>query len=254
MALFTDGISTIEDLLKQDASVLNTAQIENIDLNQKLSLAQQEVGIELTTLLQSSSTCDWQFWLQPYPGLCNIVVTPPLHLWHVFHTLTMVYQDAYYNQLNDRYHSKRDQFAQLGKWATSKLIRTGLGIVSNPVAQGAPPQLTAIPGGQTGGTYYASVSWLNSEGEEGQAGTASSLQITMGNALAVQTVNQPGNARGWNVFVGTSPESLIQQNPSALALDQVWVQAAPLTTTGRAPGSGQAPNYLRPLPRLIQRG
>ena len=94
MALFTDGISTIQDLAAQDSSVLATAQTENIDLSQKLTLAQQELGIEVTTLLQRSNTYDWQFWLQPDPQLNNIVVTPPLQLWHVFQTLTLVYQDC----------------------------------------------------------------------------------------------------------------------------------------------------------------
>ena len=35
MALFTDGISTIQDLMAQDSSVLATAQTENIDLSSK---------------------------------------------------------------------------------------------------------------------------------------------------------------------------------------------------------------------------
>src|SRR5271157_4172558 len=109
MALFMDVISTIQDLMVQDSSVLATAQAENIDLSTKLTLAQQELGIELTTLLQRSNTYDWQFWLQPDPQLNNIVVTPPLQLWHVFQSLMSVYRDAYYNQLNDRYQAKRDQ-------------------------------------------------------------------------------------------------------------------------------------------------
>jgi hypothetical protein len=116
MALFTDGISTIQDLTVQDSSVLATAQTENIDLSQKLTLAQQELGIEITALLQQrSNTCDWQFWLQPDLQLNNIVVTPPLQFWHVFQTLMLTYQDAYFNQLNDRYQGKRDQFQQLAK-------------------------------------------------------------------------------------------------------------------------------------------
>ncbi len=49
MALFTDGISTIQDLMNQDSYVLATAQTENINLAQKLVIAQQELGIELTT-------------------------------------------------------------------------------------------------------------------------------------------------------------------------------------------------------------
>ena len=253
MALFTDTISTIQDLMNQDSSVLTTAENENIDLNEKLTLAQQDLGIDLTTLLQRSNTYDWQFWLEPNPQLNNVVVTPPLQLWHVYQTLMRVYQDAYYNQLNDRYKGKRDQFQLLAKWAVGKLIETGIGIVGDPIPQAAAPQLTSIPGGQPATTYYAAVSWLNAEGEEGQAGDASCLDVTAGNALAVQPVSPPGNAAGWNVYVGLSASGLALQNTSLLALDQIWVQSGPVAT-GRAPASGQAPDYLRALPRVIQRG
>jgi len=254
MALFTDTISTIQDLMNQDSSVLTTAENENIDLNEKLTLAQQDLGIELTTLLQRSNTYDWQFWLQPNPQLNNIVVTPPLQLWDVYQTLMRVYQDAYYNQLNDRYKGKRDQFQELAKWAMEKLIETGIGIVGDPIPQAAAPQLTSIPGGQPAATYYASTSWLNVENEEGQAGDASCLAVAGGNALAVQPVNAPANAVAWNVYVGLSATALALQNTSPLAMDQIWVQAAPVSAGGRAPGNGQAPDYLRALPRVIQRG
>jgi hypothetical protein len=254
MALFTDGISTIQDLMAQDSSVLATAQTENIDLSQKLTLAQQGLGIEITTLLQRSSTYDWQFWLQPDPQLNNIVVTPPLQLWHVFQTLTLVYQDAYFNQLNDRYGGKRDQFQQLAKWAMDKLIQTGIGIAADPIPQAVPPQLTSIPGDQPAATYCASVSWLNAEGQEGQASNPNTLSVAAGNALAVQPVAQPTIATGWNAYVGLSPTAMTLQNTSPLALDQVWILGGPISTLGQAPGSGQAPDYLRALPRLIQRG
>jgi hypothetical protein len=254
MALFTDGISTIQDLMVQDSSVLTAAQTENIDLSTKLTLAQQELGIELTTLLQRSNPCDWQFWLQPDLELNNIVVTPPLQLWHVYQTLMLVYQDAYFNQLNDRYKGKRDQFLQLAKWAMDKLIQTGVGIVSNPIPQAVPPQLTSIAGGQPATTYCASVSWLNGENEEGQASNPSTLDVAAGNVLVAQPVNQPANATAWNVYVGLSPTAMALQNTSPLALDQVWVQAGPISTLGQGPGSGQAPDYLRALPRIIQRG
>jgi hypothetical protein len=241
MALFTDGISTIQDLMVQDSSVLATAQAENIDLSQKLTLAQQELGIEATTLLQRSNTYDWQFWLQPDTQLNNIVVTPPLQLWHVFQTLM-------------RYKGKRDQFQQLAKWAMDKLIQTGIGIASDPIPQALAPQLTSIPGGLPAMTYCASVSWLNVEGEEGQASNPNTLTVAAGNALVAQPVNQPANATAWNVYVGLSPTAMALQNTTALALDQVWVQAGPVSTLGQGPGSGQAPDYLRALPRLLQRG
>ncbi len=260
MALFTDGISTIQDLASQDSSVLSTAQTENIDLRQKLALAAQDLTIDLTTLLQRSSTYDWQFWngwnlwTQPNPQLNNIVVTPPLHLWHVFHTLTLVYQDVYFNQLNDRYGGKRDQFQQLAKSAKDKLIQTGLGIASDPIPQAAPPALTSIAGGQAASTYYVSAAWVNAEGQEGQASNSTSLAAAAGYVLVAQAVNPPANATGWNAYVGLSTTTLALQNPSPMTPDQIWVQAAPVSATGPTPSSGQAPDYLFALPRLIQRG
>ena len=254
MALFRDGISTIQDLMGQDSSVLATAQAENIDLSQKLTLAQQDLGIELTAILQQSETYDWQFRLQPDPQLNNIVVTPPLQLWHVFHTLKLVYQDVYFNQLNDRYKGKRDQFQLLEKWAMDKLIQTGVGMASDPIPRAQPPLLTSMAGGEPAATYCASVAWLNAENQEGQPSNAATLPVAAGNVLVAQPVSQPSNATGWNVYAGLLPTAMTLQNTTALATDQVWVQAGPVTTAGRTPGTGQAPDYTRALPRLIQRG
>jgi len=254
MALFTDGISTIEDLANQDSAVLSTAQAENINLAEKLLLAQQDLGIEITLLLQRSNTYDWQFWLQPTPQLSNVVVTPPLQLWHVYHTLRLVYQDVYFNQLNDRFKAKRDQFHELADRAMQNLMQTGLGMVGDPIPQAAAPQLGSIAGGQPAQTYYVSVSWLNAEGQEGQASSSACLAVTAANALVAQPVNAPGNARAWNVYVGLTTTTLVLQNSPGIALDQVWVQASPVATTGRVPGTGQAPDYLQALPRFIQRG
>lgn len=253
MALFTDGISAVQDLINQDSSVLTTAQTENINLTQKMAIALQELGIEVLTLLQPGNPSGWDVWLPPSPQLINVVVTPPLQLWHVFQSLALVYQDAYYNQLNDRYQGKRDQFQGLAKWAMQKVIQSGLGIVTDPLPQAAAPLLTSIPGGQAAATYYASVSWLNVEGEEGQPGDAAALNVADGNTLVVQPLSQPTNAVSWNIYAGTST-ALTLQNTAPLALNQVWIQAAPVTLAGVAPGTGQSANYTRCLPRLIQRG
>lgn len=254
MALFTDGISTVQDLMNLDSFVLDTAQTENIDLNLKLSAAQQQIGIELTTLLQRSNMYDWQFWIQPNPQLNNIVVTPPLQFWHTYLSLAMVYQDAYGSQLNDRYQAKRDQYQKLAKWAMGKLVETGLGIAADPIAKAAAPLLSSIAGGQPAMTYYACVAWLNLEGEEGAAGPAACRDIADGNTLTVQPLNQPLNATAWNVYVGPSAEALVLQNAEPLGPADLWIQTAPPATTGRAPGTGQAPNYLRALARILQRG
>ncbi len=50
MALFTDGtISTLEELRGYESAIYDVATTERIDLSQKLLLAKQELGIELTS-------------------------------------------------------------------------------------------------------------------------------------------------------------------------------------------------------------
>ena len=56
MALFTDGPpSCIEDLSAQDTQLLEIANVEGIDVTQKLRLAHDELGIQLYSLLSASS-------------------------------------------------------------------------------------------------------------------------------------------------------------------------------------------------------
>src|SRR5690242_2816865 len=129
MSLFTDGsIASLEDLKAQDSGVMDTAGTEGIDLTGKLALAQEEIGVELQVLLPrlgtGASECG---------GLAKVVVTSPLRLWHVFHTLSMVYRDAYNNQLNDRYKGKWDQYRQLARWAEERLLETGVGMAADAV-------------------------------------------------------------------------------------------------------------------------
>ena len=53
--------------------------------------------------------------------------------------------------------------------ASESFIASGLGLVSDPVVQAAPPVLSTTPGPQSGGTFYASVAWVNAAGQEGAA-------------------------------------------------------------------------------------
>src|SRR3569832_705274 len=132
MALLTDGpASAIEDLAAQDSQLLNVASAEGIDLTAKLALAQETVGIELEGLLRECSG----------PELRRVVVTPALRLWHAYRTLETVYRDAYFNQLNDRYAGKRDQFRELGMWARERLRQAGVGFTRQPLPRAVPPEV-----------------------------------------------------------------------------------------------------------------
>ena len=259
MALFIDGpVSSMEDLAAQDSQLLDTASVEGIDVTQKLALAQGELALGLKALLTRLSYVDQLFWIAPQPNLGSVVVTPALKLWHTFRSLEMVYSDAYNSQLNDRYAGKRDQFHVSAKWAYEMLIQAGIGVASVPVPRAATPAVTAAAAAVLGiplpdGVYYATVAWVNAAGEEGACAPPATIATT-GSSLLVQPAGAaPKTAAGWNVYVGAGPDSMTLQNGSPIAIGQTWLQPAALAA-GQPPGPGQRPSYLKPVPRMIQRG
>ena len=241
MALFTDGpLSTIEELAGHDSQLLNVATVEGIDVTRKLALAQQELEIELETLLERRL-------------LEKLVVTPALRLWHVYLTLEMVYQDAYNNQLNDRYANKRDEFRDLSRWAMDRLIRLGVGLAEHPLPKAVEPTVTVTPGPLADGTYYVTMSWVNAAGDEGVVADAVCV-TTVDSTFVVTPRRAPSTAAGWNVYAGMDPEQMVRQNTIPNPLGSNWVQPATLATEGMRPGPGQAPNQLHRVARRISRG
>jgi hypothetical protein len=254
MALFTDGPpNSIEDLSAQDSQLLNVANVEGIDVTQKLELAHEELGLELYVLLTRMSYVDQLFWLSPKPNLDTVAVTTALKLWHAFRSLEMVYADAYNSQLNDRYAGKRDEYHQRATWAYDKLVQNGLGIVQLPVARAETPVVVTAAGAVPDGTYYVTMTWVNQDGEEGVSADPA-VVTTATSTLLVTPGNPPRNATGWTVFVGQAPDSMTVQNTAPLPTGQTWLQPNSVATTGGRPGNGQRPSYIQPIPRVIQRG
>src|SRR4030095_15017703 len=150
MALYMDGpVSTIEDLRAEDSQLNAVASIEGIDVIQKLALAKEDVGFDLERLLDGK---------QP---LGKVLLTRALQVWHVYRTLEMMYRDAYFTHLNDRYKKKRNQFYELAKDAREHVIHRGVEIVLNPVRRAATPALATTTGTLPEGIYYATITWLN---------------------------------------------------------------------------------------------
>jgi hypothetical protein len=258
MALFLDGaVSTTEDLTAQDSQLLTVASTEGIDLGVKLALAQEELGMDLHVLLDRAGPWDPVGWLSlGYDGNANIrhvVVTPPLKMWHTFRTLETVYRDAYNNALNDRYAGKRDAIHEMAGWAREKLILLGIGMAWNPVPRAATPAVAPAQGSFAAGTYYVTMAWVNGAGEEGASATPA-VTTTTGSTLIAYPGAAPQGAAGWNVYIGVSADGMTLQNGSPLAPGQSWTQPPALATAGRTAGSGQAPGYLWPAPRILQRG
>ena len=254
MALFTDGpISGMEELLVHDTQLTNIANVEGIDVTGKMALAQEEMALELATLLSGRGRAEQSFWQPGKATIGNVVVTSALKLWHTFRSLEMVYEDAYSSQLNDRYGAKREQFHGRARWAYERLAALGIGMVWFPVPRASDPQAVSTAGSLTDGTYYVAMAWMNSRGEEG-APSAVIPVTTRGSSFAVQASSPPACACGWNVYAGTDPGALSRQNASPIAVAQAWLQEGPVVHAGSGPGCGQSPSYSMPAPRMILRG
>jgi hypothetical protein len=263
MALFTDGsISTLEQLAAQDTAVLDAASTEGIDATAKLSLAQEELGIALTSAFSRSALAfgNPSAW---WPGssvpsrslqLQHIVVTSPLRLWHTFHTLELIYRDAYNSQLNDRYFGKWNEYKDLARWAADMLFQIGVGLVSVPVPMAQTPALAILSGPFPATTYFVQIAWLNSRGEEGLASQVASASGPDQNTVQVMASPPPVGAALWNVYVGSSIDGITRQNNAPLDPSQAWIQTSSGLSPGKAPGTGQDPNFLRQIPRFLQRG
>jgi hypothetical protein len=114
--------------------------------------------------------------------------------------------------------------------------------------------LAAVTGPQKGGTFYASVSWLNGAGQEGAASAASSLSVPDGQIMTVSASELPDRAVGFNVYAGGNLNALFQQNTTALPPGGSFLFVPGATVQGRLPGQGQQPDFVRPLVRTLLRG
>ena len=244
MALFTDGpMATITDLMGYESAILEVGVTEQIDLTIKLGLAHEELGIELEAFLAGQATS---------AGLGNIVGTEPLEKWHTFHTLAMVYRDAYHRQLNDRYETKWNEYQRLSQWAREALKQTGVGMTFDPVPRAAKPQLSAAAGAGGAATYYVRVAWRNVESEEGSPSDIATLTTAAGSALVATAVNPPASAAAWNVYVGFAAEEQTLQNDAPLVVGASWTEPVSGIRRGAAASGGQTPDYyLRPGPQVL---
>jgi hypothetical protein len=255
MALFSDGpISDAADLQRYENAILNVASAESIDLGSKIMLAQEDLANEvLLFLLRRSSLREFSLGFRRPRGVKDIVVTDPMRQWHVHRTLALVYRDAYNNQLNDRYQGKWAEYEQLAKVSAQTYFQLGVGLVADPVPKGSAPTLSSVAGTAAGGMFFVAVTWVNGGGQEGAPSELVPLGTSDGQQLAVTVSGRPQNATSWNVYVGTSPDTLYLQNQSPLGTSSSWTM-----TSGPNPGvalpTGQEPTWFIVDHRVIERG
>lgn len=147
MALFTDqSVSEVADLISYEANLPEVSSAEGIDLETKIRLAQTEVSTHLEAVSSRPGNvyyargAGWQSTgaevnLSRFE-LRQVVVTPPLKLWHTFQTLAIIYRDAYNRKVNDKYLPKWKEYKELANWASDLLFQTGIGLTEEGPVQG----------------------------------------------------------------------------------------------------------------------
>lgn len=263
MALFTDGdINTLQDLQRYESSLLDVASVEQIDLNAKMALATDEIGAELLTYLLKQTPGDLSnlvFVNQTVSvrrrlGVSDVVATDPIQRWHALKSIALAYEDAYNNQLNDRYQGKWTQYQQRAGVAAGQAYQIGIGLVWDPIPKASSPLLLSITGTEFGNTFYVCVTWLNKEGQEGAPSDVVALTTVDSTQLVVSPMSAPPNATGWNVYVGLTPEGATLQNSSPLAVGTDWLLANTGVILGDAIPIGQTPDRYVVEDRILQRG
>lgn len=253
MGLFTDGlVSTVDDLRNYENQILEVATVETIDLHSKSRVAQDMIASEMLAFLGRCSTGGWSL---QHLTLKNVAVTEPLRQWHVFQTLSLVYQDVYGNQLSERYKHKVEEYRHLAEWASNLLFQAGIGLVRQPIPKAGRPELTAVQAATGSNALAVCVSWTASAGSaEGSPSDPVAVTLPSGKTLAVMTAAVPPEVSAWNVFVGPSAEEVTRQNDVPLPISATWQLPAEGLRQGPKTGRGQAPDwYLRP-DQVLHRG
>jgi hypothetical protein len=255
MALFVDGpAATIDDLTDQDSGLLEVAQTNGVNLSTKLRLAMQEIQTDLELWLKRPRTAIVEFW-NTAMRIEQIVVNAELRRWQAMHALELVYRDVYFTQVVDRYQAKWQGYLQLAGGARESFLAGGLPAVNDPIRRAAPPVLIATGStGATGGTFYTAIAWTNAASQIGEASEASSMTVADGNVMIVAAANPPENAVGFFVYVGTALNTMLLQNPIALAVNGCFEYLPGQVMSGPLPGHGQKPDFIRPVARTVLRG
>ena len=254
MSLFVDGpASTIDDLKDQDSGLLEVAEVCGINITTKLALAHEDIESELQLWLdRPRPTTELVF--GPALRLEQVVATAPLKRWETMSALALFYRDACFSQLADRYQARWNEYSRLSRDARESFLASGLGLVAIPVPQASAPQLGTTSGTLQGGTFYASVAWVNAGGQEGASSMPASIAVANNKLMTVSAVNPPARAAGFNVYAGMTINGMVAQNDVPLPPQAMFTYVPGFRVLGRPPGSGQRPDFVRPLARTLLRG
>ena len=245
--MLVDGtLNTLETLRSQDSGVMDVAHSEGVDLTAKIETARQEIEIEVEALLRVGG-CG---------STGQVVATRSLRRWHALLTLAMVYRDAFFSQLNDRYKERWKAYEWDARAACQRVLTEGVGMVRRPLGRPGLAQARLDEGTTPETTYWVRTAWVSAEGEESEASEGLCVAAEWPHRLRVEhpVGRVPEAATGWNVYVGYTPGSESMQNAGPMAIGESWTMPEAGLVAGAVPGEGQEAEYYCSRRRLMRRG
>lgn len=259
MALFTDAeIVSLDDLLQYENSLVQVSSSHSIDVSTKVNLSVGAIGDKVMLWLLKVGASDPQWINRRLLGLSTVVVTPTLHRWLCFDSLSRFFAEAYNVQLNTRFQGKWTEYQQQASEAADLVFMSGIGIVYNPLPQPAMPVVSFQNTTAPAETLFVQTSWVDSRGDESMLspvnGSIVNSASTVTISMAESTQLVPMAATGWNLYAGTTSNDLTRQNNAPLVIGTTFPLTAFGLISGPEPIGGQQPNFYIALSRQIQRG
>jgi len=256
MALFTDiDIVTLDDLLEFESSLVQVSSSHGIDVETKIKLATDAISDKLMLWLLKVGASDPQWLSRRTLGLSTVVMTPSLHRWACFDSLSRFFAEAYNVQLNTRFQSKWTEYQGQAADAADMVFLSGVGIVYQPLSRPELPAVSITTGNNQGQPFFLQTAWADSFGNESAPSPINAIILPPSSGLTVTTnLVVPPTAIGWNLYASTTQDGLGRQNVNPIAIGSAWQLPNTGLTSGSPPTGGQQPNFYIPLSRQIQRG
>jgi hypothetical protein len=190
----------------------------------------------------------------PRFDLSQVVVTPPLKLWHTFQTLALFYRDAQARKVDDKYLPKWREYKGLAKWASDLLFQTGVGLAMSPVPRAEQPVIAFESSTLPAMSLYVRTTWVGHDGAEGAGSKERAVHTVANQALKLTMGPAPAAAAGWHVYIGQSQGEALRQTDEQLTASAEWVMPAGGVMDGLELGNGQPAEMYRTAPKFLQRG
>jgi hypothetical protein len=254
VALLVDGRwCEAEELQAYDDSATRVAAEEGIDLGAKMALSEAWIADRVDDFLRWESNCGQSVYPRSGLSVENAVVDERLKRWHVAHTLALVYRDASFSQVNDRYQKKSDAFTKDATQSRGEYFEGGVPYVGNPLRKPLAPTVTVTDGDQSEAAYMVTTTQVDARGNESAQSEVVSIEAAAGNGLTV-AANGLAAGNGWNVYMADSNGAMRRQNSAPLDANAVWALPEAGVVAGPAGTAGQAPEGRVKERRIVPRG